>query len=58
MAGPALIEALRAQRPKLRCMLMSGYPADHQIGDQWFLAKPFDPLVLLCMVRERLDALE
>jgi PAS domain S-box-containing protein len=58
MAGPALIEALRAERPKLRCMLMSGYPADHQIGDQWFLAKPFDPLVLLRMVRERLDAVE
>jgi signal transduction histidine kinase/CheY-like chemotaxis protein len=58
IAGPVLIETLCEQRPALRCILMSGYPADHQIGDQWFLAKPFDPLVLLRMVRERLDALE
>jgi len=58
MPGTALIETLRSQHPALRCMLMSGYPADHQVGNQWFLAKPFDPLVLLRMVRERLDAAE
>jgi len=58
MPGTALIETLRSQHPALRCMLMSGYPADHQVGGQWFLAKPFDPLVLLRMVRERLDAAE
>jgi two-component system cell cycle sensor histidine kinase/response regulator CckA len=58
MPGTVLIEALRRDRPKLRCMLMSGYPADHKVDPRWFLQKPFDASALLGMVRERLDLAE
>jgi signal transduction histidine kinase/CheY-like chemotaxis protein len=58
MPGTTLVETLCSARPKLRCVLMSGYPAEHRLGAHWFLPKPFSPDQLLRLVRERLDSNE
>jgi two-component system cell cycle sensor histidine kinase/response regulator CckA len=62
MGGRQLADALRARRPGLRVLYMSGYTDDailrHGIlmqTDQ-FIAKPFTPLALARKVREVLDA--
>jgi CheY-like chemotaxis protein len=55
LPGPELVQALTAQRPRLRSVLVSGFPADHRVGDRWFLPKPFGPSQLLRVVRDRLD---
>lgn len=56
MNGRELVEALRARRPSLRVILMSGYADDEQIqqeglpADVAFLAKPFALDALLARV--------
>ena len=64
MSGPAVYEALRALRPSIRVLYMSGY-ADEAIvrtgvldEGQPFLQKPFTPRDLAHKVREVLDAEE
>ena len=47
MPGMIWMETLRAQHPKLRCMLMSAIPRTIPIDPRWFLRMPFDPDVLL-----------
>lgn len=61
MSGPAVYEALRALRPNVRVLYMSGY-ADGAIvrtgvldEGQPFLQKPFTPRELAVKVREVLD---
>ncbi len=61
MRGPELVAKLRADRPKLRVLLVSGYD-EGQMGvegasDGWtrFLAKPFTPQQLLQVVAELLE---
>ena len=60
--GPPLIDRLRAGRPGLRVLYMSGYTDDtivsHGVLDSGtpFLQKPFTPLALAQKVREVLDA--
>ena len=62
MSGPAVYEALRALRPSVRVLYMSGY-ADEAIvrtgvldEGQPFLQKPFTPQDLALKIREVLDA--
>jgi two-component system, cell cycle sensor histidine kinase and response regulator CckA len=58
MGGKRLVERLRAQKPDLRALYMSGYAADlvHVSGDEsTFLPKPFTEERLLAVVREALD---
>ncbi len=64
MSGPAVYEALRALRPSVRVLYMSGY-ADEAIvktgvldEGQPFLQKPFTPRDLALRIREVLDAQE
>lgn len=61
ICGPQLAETLRAKRPGLRIMFISGY-ADasirrhkHAIANNPFLQKPFLPSKLAHMVRAVLD---
>jgi len=60
-SGPELYERIRAERPSLRVMYMSGYTDDaighHGVLDVGvrFISKPFDPLDLARSVREALD---
>jgi CheY-like chemotaxis protein len=62
MGGPELIRRLRAQRPDLPVLLMSGYTDDATLrrglarSDEAFLEKPFVPATLARKVRELLDA--
>ena len=61
MSGPDLAQRLRARRPALRVLCMSGYPesADRPAGEAaWnaWLQKPFDPSGLIAKVRECLAA--
>ncbi len=58
LAGPKLVELLCRSRPKLRSLLISGYPAEHRVAGHWFLPKPFGPSQLLRIVGDRLDAAE
>jgi CheY-like chemotaxis protein len=60
-SGAPLIEQLRATRPELRVLYMSGYTDDaivhHGVLDEGtaFLQKPFTPLALAHKIREVLD---
>lgn len=58
VSGPALVSALRAHRPELKVLYVSGY-SDQRIDldphRDAFLAKPFDPEALCRRVRELLD---
>jgi signal transduction histidine kinase len=61
LTGPEALEAIRAMRPETRFILSSGYVGATRgplpLGPQVrFLEKPYDPEVLLRMVRELLDA--
>ncbi len=64
MNGRELVEKLRAIRPNLRCLYMSGYTADviarHGILNEGldFIEKPFGSDVLAARVRQVLDHLE
>ena len=61
MSGPAVAEALRALRPSIRVMYMSGYMDEAIVKTgvldegQPFLRKPFTPMQLAKKVRELLD---
>jgi two-component system, cell cycle sensor histidine kinase and response regulator CckA len=61
-SGPELARRLRAHRPGLRVLCMSGYPesADPRIGGEagWnaWLQKPFTPAGLMAKVRECLTS--
>jgi DNA-binding NarL/FixJ family response regulator len=58
-----LAEQMKAANPKLRVLLVSGYPNDAaergrtiQPNGQGFLQKPFSPDALLTAVRETLNS--
>jgi signal transduction histidine kinase len=61
MSGPAVAEALRALRPSIRVLYMSGYPDEAIVRTgvleegQPFLQKPFTPMQLSTKIREVLD---
>jgi PAS domain S-box-containing protein len=61
MSGPELAERLRVKRPELRTLFVSGYAAEtlQRRGGlpagSAFLAKPFEPEVLLGGLRDLLD---
>jgi signal transduction histidine kinase len=61
MSGPAVVEALRALRPTIRVLYMSGYTDEAIVKTgvleegKPFLQKPFTPLQLAKKVREVLD---
>jgi signal transduction histidine kinase/ActR/RegA family two-component response regulator len=59
MNGPELAKRLRALRPGLRVVLMSGYAADvvtaDDLKDAALVAKPFSPASLTRAVRNALD---
>jgi signal transduction histidine kinase/CheY-like chemotaxis protein len=61
MSGPAVYEALRALRPTVRVLYMSGYADDAIVRTgvleegQPFLQKPFTPQDLAVKIREVLD---
>jgi signal transduction histidine kinase/CheY-like chemotaxis protein len=59
LKGPELARRLRAMRPGLRVLLMSGYAADVVTGadlsDATLVAKPFSPASLARVVRTALD---
>ena len=59
MKGPELAARLRALRPGLRVLLMSGYAADvvtaGDLKDATLLSKPFSPAALARAVRDALD---
>jgi signal transduction histidine kinase len=64
MSGPAVAEALRALRPSIRVLYMSGY-ADEAISrtgaledNRFFLQKPFTPIELARKIREVLEPRE
>jgi CheY-like chemotaxis protein len=53
MSGSELAERLKAARPRLKVVYMSGYPADRQgVLDGPLLEKPFNARALLGLVRE------
>jgi two-component system, cell cycle sensor histidine kinase and response regulator CckA len=59
MSGPEVFERIRRSRPEVRCLFMSGYPAEeitrHDLGPAVkFLAKPFSLDGLAGKVREAL----
>jgi signal transduction histidine kinase/CheY-like chemotaxis protein len=60
MKGPELAVRLRAQRPGLRVLLMSGYAADvvtaADLREAALLSKPFSTAALSRAVRQALDA--
>jgi CheY-like chemotaxis protein len=59
MKGPELAERLRAMRPGIKVLLMSGYAADvvtpADLKEALLLTKPFAPAALLKAVRATLD---
>jgi PAS domain S-box-containing protein len=61
MSGRALADALKARRPRMRVLLMSGYSDDERLrpdtlaGETRFLQKPFTVEGLAAAVREVLD---
>ena len=64
MSGPAVAEALRALRPSIRVLYMSGYMDEAIVKTgvldegKPFLQKPFTPMQLAKKIREVLDAPE
>ncbi|MFO0653425.1 MAG: response regulator, partial [Polyangiales bacterium] len=62
MKGPAVVARLRAGRPSVKVLYMSGYTddalGDLGLGDEGvaLIVKPFTPSSLLARVRETLDA--
>jgi two-component system, cell cycle sensor histidine kinase and response regulator CckA len=58
MKGPELAERMRAMRPGIRVLLMSGYAADvvtpNDLRQAALLSKPFAPSALLAAVRDSL----
>lgn len=55
MDGTALIEALQAIDPNVRCVVTSGYsqgPALEKLGVKHFLQKPYSAKDLLVILRE------
>ena len=59
MKGPELAERLRAMRPGIRVLLMSGYAAEvvtpADLENATFLSKPFAPAALAKAVKNALD---
>jgi DNA-binding NtrC family response regulator len=59
MKGPELADRLRAMRPGMRVLLISGYAADvvtpADLIEAAFLTKPFAPAALLKAVKHILD---
>ncbi len=59
MKGPELADRLRAMRPGIRVLLMSGYAADvvtpNDLKEAPLLSKPFAPATLIKLVRHILD---
>jgi two-component SAPR family response regulator len=59
MKGPELATRMRAARPAIRVLLMSGYAADvvtkDDLTEATLLAKPFSPTALTRAVRKILD---
>ena len=60
MTGDQLAERILRRRPKVKILLMSGYPENfpdtEEISEQvWFLQKPFQPEDFLLRVRRILD---
>ena len=61
MSGPAVVEALRALRPSIRVLYMSGYTDEAIVKTgvldegKPFLQKPFTPMQLSKKIREVLD---
>ena len=59
MKGPELATRMRAARPAIRVLLMSGYAADvvtkDDLAEATLLAKPFSPTALTRAVRRILD---
>lgn len=59
MKGTELAERMRAQRPGIRVLLMSGYSADivtpADLRDTALLTKPFSPAALSTAIRAALD---
>ena len=59
MKGPELADRLRAARPGIRVLLMSGYAAELvtpiDLKEATFLAKPFAPAALVKAVNSVLD---
>jgi len=59
MKGPELAERLRAMRPGIKVLFVSGYAADvvtpHDLRAATLLSKPFSPLALSNAVRSTLD---
>ena len=57
--GPELADRLRAMRPGIRVLLMSGYAADvvtpNDLKEAVLLSKPFAPSALVKAVRASLD---
>jgi two-component system cell cycle sensor histidine kinase/response regulator CckA len=58
MSGPELIRRMRARRPTLRVLCMSGYPEQPDQEREWtaWLQKPFTPDVFMAKVRECLTS--
>jgi two-component system, cell cycle sensor histidine kinase and response regulator CckA len=54
VSGSELVTRLRELRPDTRVIQMTGY-TDHGLGDDEFIAKPFEPETLLRRVRDVLD---
>ncbi len=61
MSGREMVDRVRASRPDMRVLYMSGYTADaivrHGVLDQsmLLLGKPFTPVALIAKIREVLD---
>ena len=59
MKGPELADRMRAARPSIRVLLMSGYAADvvtpGDLAQATLLSKPFSPAALVKAVRKILD---
>ena len=54
LSGPELIQRLQSVRPEMRVLQISGYTTDG-VQSEDFIAKPFEPALLLRRVREILD---